>query len=213
MAQGRTRQPRTGEERFAAYLDGIAAVLGHASRAASARAYCTGLLLPGERKSVEPMAARLAPTRVQAKHQSLHHVVAQAEWDDAALLRAVREVVLPAIARHGPIRYWIVDDTGFPKRGKHSVGVARQYCGEDRKSTRLNSSHANISYAVFCLKKKTQIRCRSAASPLQSTQPLPPTCSYLVARVSSSSHCSPSFTSRLIVCRRSCPPHTHGCRV
>src|SRR3712207_7958874 len=83
----------------------------------------------------------------------------------------------------------------------------------DRKSTRLNSSHANISYAVFCLKKKTQIRTRTAASPLQSTQPLPPTCSYLVARVSSSSHCSPSFTSRLIVCRRSCPPHTHGCRV
>src|SRR5215213_7805238 len=78
--------PRTGEERFAAYLDGIAAVLGHASRAAAAQAYCTGLLLPGERKSVEPMAARLAPGRVQAKHQSLHHVVAKAEWDDAALL-------------------------------------------------------------------------------------------------------------------------------
>ena len=66
---------RTGEERFAAYLDGIAAVLGHASRATAARAYCTGLLLPGERKSIEPMAARLAPGRVQAAHQSLHHVV------------------------------------------------------------------------------------------------------------------------------------------
>ena len=74
------RRPRTGEERFAACLDGIAAVLGHASRAASARAYCTGLLLPGDRKSVEPMAARIEPARVQAKHQSLHHVVAKAEW-------------------------------------------------------------------------------------------------------------------------------------
>jgi SRSO17 transposase len=121
---------RTGEERFAAYLDGIAAVLGHASRAASARAYCTGLLLPGERKSVEPMAARIAPERVQAKHQSLHHVVAKAEWDDAAVLGAVRERVLPAIERHGPVRYWIVDDTSFPKQGRHSVGVARQYCGQ-----------------------------------------------------------------------------------
>src|SRR5690242_5210544 len=124
------RRPRTGEARLAAYLDGIAAVLGRANRAAAARAYCTGLLLPGERKSIEPMAARLAPERVQAAHQSLHHVVAKAEWDDAALLRAVRERVLPAIERHGPVRYWIVDDTGFPKQGEHSVGVARQYCGQ-----------------------------------------------------------------------------------
>jgi SRSO17 transposase len=123
-------RPRTGEERFAAYLDVIAAVVGHSRRAAAARAYCTGLLLPGERKSIEPMAARLAPQRVQAAHQSLHHLVAQAAWDDAALLRAVRGQVLPAIERHGPVRYWIVDDTAFPKRGKHSVGVARQCCGE-----------------------------------------------------------------------------------
>src|SRR5918998_910780 len=122
--------PRTSEERFAAYLDAIAAVLGHSRRAAAARAYCTGLLLPGERKSIEPMAARLAPARVQAQHQSLHHVVAQAEWDDAALLRAVRERVLPAVERHGPVRPWIVDDTRLPGKGKHSVGVARQYCGE-----------------------------------------------------------------------------------
>src|SRR5215203_7568458 len=130
MAQGRTRRSRSGEERFAAYLDGIAAVLGHASRAASARAYCTGLLLPGERKSIEPMAARIAPAEVQAKHQSMHHVVAKAAWDDAAVLAAVRRSVLPAIERHGPIGYWIVDDTAFPKKGKHSVGVARQYCGQ-----------------------------------------------------------------------------------
>ena len=124
-------KPRTGEQRLVAYLDGITSVLGQARRAAAARAYCTGLLLPGERKSVEPMAARLEPARVQARHQSLHHVVAQAGWDDAALLRGVREQVLPAIERHGgPVRYWMVDDTAFPKQGKHSVGVARQYCGQ-----------------------------------------------------------------------------------
>src|SRR3954449_11159109 len=132
MAERRTRWPGTGKVRFAAYLDAIAAVLGDVRRAASARAYCTGLLLPGERKSIEPMAARMEPGRVQAKHQSLHHVVAKAEWDDAALLRAVREQVLPAIERHGPVRYWIVDDTGFPKKGQHSVGVARPDCGEPR---------------------------------------------------------------------------------
>jgi SRSO17 transposase len=132
MAQEKkgARRPRRGEERFAAYLDAIVAAMPHRRRAAAARAYCTGLLLPGERKSIEPMAARIEPARVQAAHQSLHHMVAKAEWDDAALLRAVREQVLPAIERHGPVRYWIVDDTGFPKKGQHSVGVARQYCGE-----------------------------------------------------------------------------------
>src|SRR6188508_2347956 len=130
MAERQTRRLRTGEARFAAYLEAVVAELGDVRRAASARAYCTGLLLPGERKSVEPMAARIEPDRVQAKHQSMHHVVAKAEWDDAALLRAVRERVLPAIERHGPVRYWIVDDTAFPKQGEHSVGVARQYCGQ-----------------------------------------------------------------------------------
>jgi SRSO17 transposase len=121
---------RRGEARFTAYLDEIVAVLGHASRAAAARAYCRGLLLPGARKSVEPMAARIEPGRVQARHQSLHHVVAKAEWEDAALLAAVRRHVLPALERHGPVRYWIIDDTGFPKQGEHSVGVTRQYCGQ-----------------------------------------------------------------------------------
>jgi SRSO17 transposase len=76
------------------------------------------------------MAARLAPTRVQARHQSLHHVVAKADWDDAAVLAAVRHAVMPALERHGPITYWIIDDTSFPKKGRHSVGVARQYCGQ-----------------------------------------------------------------------------------
>src|SRR3954469_17759235 len=123
-------EPCSAEARLAAYLDGIVSVLGHASREASARAYCTGLLLLGERKSIEPMAARIAPSAVQAKHQSMHHVVAKAAWDDAAVLAAVRRSVLPAIERHGPIAYWIIDDTAFPKKGKHSVGVARQYCGQ-----------------------------------------------------------------------------------
>ena len=79
MAERRTRRPGTGEARFAAYLEAIAAVVGHSRRAAAARAHCTGLLLPGERKSIEPMAARIEPARVQAAHQSLHHMVAKAE--------------------------------------------------------------------------------------------------------------------------------------
>ena len=118
------------ESRFAAYVEALAAALGHADRAAPFRSYCIGLLLPGQRKSVEPMAARVAPARVQATHQSLHHLVANADWSDEAVLSVVRQQVLPAMERHGVIRAWIIDDTGFPKKGTHSVGVARQYCGQ-----------------------------------------------------------------------------------
>ena len=120
----------TSESRFAAYVDGLARALGHADRAAPLKSYCTGLILPGERKSVEPMAARVEPGRVQAAHQSLHHFVAKADWSDDAVLAVVRAEVLPAVERQGSIRAWIVDDTGFPKKGVHSVGVARQYCGQ-----------------------------------------------------------------------------------
>ena len=118
------------EARFAAYVERLSHCLGHADRVAPFRAYCTGLLLPGERKSVEPMAARLRPDRTAAEHQSLLHFVGQSPWDEKALLREVREAVLPAMTARHPVEAWIVDDTGFPKKGSHSVGVARQYCGQ-----------------------------------------------------------------------------------
>ena len=177
MAQERTTGPRTGETRFAAYLEAIAAVLGDVRRAASARAYCAGLLLPGERKSIEPMAARIEPDRVQAKHQSLHHVIAKAEWDDAAVLATVRAQVLPAIERHGPIAYWIIDDTSFPKQGPHSVGVARQYCGQLGKqdncqvavSLSVANDHASlpITYRLYLPETWAEdpVRCAKAGVP------------------------------------------------
>ncbi len=94
------------------------------------RDYCVGLLMALARKSVEPLAAVTAPATVAAKHQSLLHFVGNAPWSDAAMLARVGELVLPAIERSGPIEAWIIDDTGFPKKGQHSVGVARQYCGQ-----------------------------------------------------------------------------------
>jgi len=122
---------RTGSEAaFADYVDSLVDVIGQADRAEPLKDYCLGLMLPVDRKSVEPLAAVTAPTRVSAKHQSLLHFVGQAPWSDEALLARVRDLVLPLIERHGPVAAWIVDDTGFPKKGRHSVGVARQYCGQ-----------------------------------------------------------------------------------
>ena len=111
-------------------MEGLASAAGHEDRHAPLKDYCKGLLLPGERKSIEPMAARLNPHNVQATRQSLHHLVAKAPWNDQALLDHVRQQVLPSMQKHGPVVAWIVDDTGFPKKGQHSVGVTRQYCGQ-----------------------------------------------------------------------------------
>jgi len=118
------------ESRFGAYVEGLVSVIGHADRAKPLRDYCIGLMLPCERKSVEPIAAVTAPERTAAQHQSLLHFVGEGRWSDLKVLAKVREMVLPEIERHGPIQAWIIDDTGFPKQGRHSVGVARQYCGQ-----------------------------------------------------------------------------------
>ena len=122
--------PGKQERRFASYLDSLARAAGHADRAEPLKAYCRGLLLPLERKSVEPIAARLAPHDVRQMHQSLHHLVAASPWEDDAVLTAARRHALTAMTAKTPVAAWVVDDTGFPKKGKHSVGVARQYCGQ-----------------------------------------------------------------------------------
>jgi SRSO17 transposase len=116
--------------RFGTYVEGLTSVIGHADRAAPLRDYCVGLLAAEGRKSVEPMAAVTAPAGVSAQHQKLLHFVANATWSDERVLAKVREMVLPAIERHGPIEAWIIDDTSYPKQGTHSVGVHHQYCGQ-----------------------------------------------------------------------------------
>src|SRR5215213_1404484 len=118
------------QERFGGYVEALTEVIGHADRAAPLRDYCLGLLLPGDRKSVEPIAAVTAPARVSAKHQSLLHFLANAPWSDERVLSRIQELTLPIIEGSGAIEAWIIDDTGFPKKGRHSVGVARQYCGQ-----------------------------------------------------------------------------------
>ena len=102
-------------------------------------------MLPGERKSVEPMAARTAPARTAAQHQSLLHFVGVATWSDEEVLAKVREMVLPAIAKDGAIEAWIINNTSFPKQGKHSVGVHYQYCGQLGKQA---NCHVTVSLSV-----------------------------------------------------------------
>ena len=154
------------EARFSAFIKDLSEAVGHRDRNRPLRDYCAGLLAGCERKSVEPLAAITAPARVSAQHQSLLHFVGQAPWSDEAVLMKVRMLTLPAIEKHGPVEAWIIDDTGFPKKGKHSVGVARQYCGQLGKqdncqvavSLSIANSHASlpIAYRLYLPKDWAQ---------------------------------------------------------
>lgn len=114
---------------FERYMDYLCEALGHVDRRIGFMDYSRGLMLPIDRKSVEPLAAHTDPFDVRAKHQSLHHLVAKSAWSDEAVLSRIREWVMPNLHLDEG-NYWIVDDTGLPKKGKHSVGVSHQYCGQ-----------------------------------------------------------------------------------
>ena len=114
---------------FERYINQLCEALGHQDRHAGFADYSRGLMLPIERKSVEPLAAHTDPLHVSSQHQSLHHLVAMSQWSDTAVLKRVRDWVMARLGQKSRF-YWIVDDTGFPKKGEHSVGVVRQYCGQ-----------------------------------------------------------------------------------
>ena len=133
-------------QEFERYMTHLSEGLGHADRHAGLRGYCTGLMSTLSRKSVEPMAALVEPLRVRSRHQSLHHFVADANWSDPEMLRRVAQWVVPRMD-FGPGGWWIVDDTGFPKQGVHSVGVARQYCG---KLGKQDNCQVAVSVSLAC---------------------------------------------------------------
>ena len=116
--------------RLAAYLGELTTVVGHASRVRPVMDYCAGLLVTEGRRNAETMAVVTKPAHVSAQHQKLMHVVANSEWSDEHMLAKVRKLVVPSMTRRGPIEAWIIDDTSFPKQGRHSVGVHHQYCGQ-----------------------------------------------------------------------------------
>jgi SRSO17 transposase len=176
----RRRRAKDIESRFASYVEGLVSVLGHQDRAGPLRDYCVGLMMPGDRKSVEPMAAITAPGRTAAQHQSLLHFVGQGPWSDQKVLAKVREKVLPEIERQGPVEAWIIYDTSFPKQRRHSVGVAHQYCGQLGKqancqvavSLSIANHHASlpVAYQLYLTKDWTEDRARrsKAGVPLRS---------------------------------------------
>src|ERR1700757_183469 len=127
---GTDQETLGSEERFAAYVEQLASVIGHADRKRPLNDYCTGLVMPLERKSVEPLAALTEPGHASAQHQSLLHFVGEAPWSDEEVVAKVWSLVLPSMERREPVAVWIIDDTAVPKKGKHSVVVAHQYCGQ-----------------------------------------------------------------------------------
>jgi len=106
---------------FAKFMTPLLASLGRSERRRAAGRYVAGLLMPGHRKSIEPMAARL-----KVDSQSLQQLVTNSPWSDEALWRAIRQEVIPHLE---PLEAWVVDETGWLKQGQHSVGVSHQYCG------------------------------------------------------------------------------------
>src|SRR5262252_8797549 len=111
-----------GEARFSAYVEGLTSVIGHADRAKPLRDYCLGLMMPCERKSVEPMAAITAPERTAAQHQSLLHFIGEGRWSDEKVLAKVRGLVLPELKRQGRSKRGLSTTRAFPRKGSIRSG-------------------------------------------------------------------------------------------
>ena len=125
------------QRRLEAYFDRIGTVLGRPERRASFAIYAQGLFGDAERKSVEPMAARAAadPSKVDAMHQRLCAFLTDSPWNDEDVRRSAAVYATDAMQETETIDTWIIDDTGFLKQGRHSVGVQRQYTGSAGKVT------------------------------------------------------------------------------
>jgi SRSO17 transposase len=149
------------ERRLAQYLDQIGGLLGNERRRASFAMYTMGLLSESERKSLEPLAARWsgAPEHASAAHQRLHHFIANTSWSDHEVRLAAAQYAIAAMKERDPVVAWVIDDTGFLKQGKNSVGVQRQYTGSAGKTTNCQigvslsittrTEHLPIDFALF----------------------------------------------------------------
>jgi SRSO17 transposase len=159
---GTDAQRRLGE-----YFSAIGDVLANKTRRASFATYAMGLLAEGERKSMEPIAARACadPDETDAHHQRLQHFLTDSPWSDREVRRTAASYALGAMTDREPVEAWIIDDTGFLKQGKHSVGVQRQYTGSAGKvancqvgvslSVATRTEHLPIDFELYLPKAWT----------------------------------------------------------
>jgi SRSO17 transposase len=167
------------DDPLSTYLDGIGALLRDKRQRASFAMYALGLLSDGERKSMEPIAARASgsPDRTHAVHEQLIHFLGASPWPDAPVRAYAARHAVDAMIAHGPIRTWIVDDTGFLKQGKQSPGVQRQYTGSAGKTTNCqigvslvlatDAAHVASDFQLYIPESWTgdRKRCRRAHIP------------------------------------------------
>lgn len=150
------------QKRMDSYFDvEIASLLRNKNQRAAFALYAMGILGDAERKSVEPLVARTAsePGQVDALHQRVLHFLGAATWDDHGVRLFAANYGIAAMVQRAPIRYWLVDDTGFLKQGTHSVGVQRQYTGSAGKVTNCqvgvslsvstSQAHLPIDFALY----------------------------------------------------------------
>src|SRR5436190_8447080 len=149
------------EQRLRDYFDEVGAVLGRKDRRESFAVYAMGVLGDGERKSIEPIASRACPDakKADAAHQRLLHFGLDSPWSDRDVRRVAARHAVKAMTVHEPIETSIIDDTGFLKQGRHSVGVQRQYTGSAGKVTNCQigisltvttrSEHAPIDFELY----------------------------------------------------------------
>ena len=163
-------------QRLERYFGAIGEKLGNDSRRESFAIYARGILGDGERKSVEPIAARACadPAKAEAAHQSLLHFVSNARWNDKDVRHVAASHAIEAISEHSPVEAWIVDDTGMLKQGTHSVGVQRQYTGSAGKVTNCQitvslsvatrDDHAPIDFELYMPRSWTDDKKRRRAA-------------------------------------------------
>jgi SRSO17 transposase len=145
-------QLETRSSRLCDYLDGITALLANKTRASTFAAYFVGLLSSLQRKTAESIATLFSDHEsIGATHQRLVHLLAGSPWKDEPIRRYSVDYAMMALPEDDPVLYWIVDDTGFVKKGSHSVGVQRQYTGTSGK---VDNCQLGVSLAVATFQRQ-----------------------------------------------------------